>query len=796
MTQLVGLMRDSEWIVRQSAAVAVGEIAKQQVFDQVGEQEVRDGYEDLKRELENGIDFSDEELNVRRALILQLHFQLTGMIESKAIEFLAGYLGTSQNITNIKIIVNVLGSLAAKGSSQAREILEAVFSQIERHITQEGPSYIINAKEQEIVKKVIESSDTKTLLRIYLNDRLPSGIRFFALQRIAPMNRSGNIDLQLRQQETLLAVLKKVTESMKQNPGNITFKDILPLFDSMRHFSPGEKESVLNEVVTPLFFKNPEDLTISGLNHLADIFSGVSGFKYFLFYISTRKRAPPEVKQMAQEVLSRDGKLLPLRETVRERISQGEARVLVVHNIKDGQGDELIRMHTFIQALLDFNPRLSVTVVTGRPYLYGHPRVNVIPIDGSELKDVFAGDYDVVVDHYDKSQRYSDDVEKFFQSSFDLQSRNALSRLVAGALKGKKIRLVYIRTNKSNDNFIFEKVNVNGADYETPLGLDKVKAANVYDPIFRLLAELGIPFGVGEENNKKDSLVTAVPYLEAKSKWVEMMATIENYDSTKDTPLRPVVVINPFGGESEGKGYARKEQDVKELRDHMHVLISSGLKIVILPNGKDWGTRDVAQKLVDGMEAQDQKSIVVAPGPQEDPRFFKYFLSYADYLVTVEGGMMHLGYILGKPMGVVLKSGAGPAKWIPFGISENQEIVSGADAAAERYRSMNARRIQRSVEPVSSKAGPGHPSDSAMMGDSSTSVKQNPGGIDFNFDLLELEIQGQGADFNLPIANMNIQQIHIDGLMPVIINITPITNLPFILGASEKEEQQLSQVLN
>jgi hypothetical protein len=107
-------------------------------------------------------------------------------------------------------------------------------------------------------------------------------------------------------------------------------------------------------------------------------------------------------------------------------------------------------------------------------------------------------------------------------------------------------------------------------------------------------------------------------------------------------------------------------------------------------NGQSWGTKEIARELVDGMDEGDRKSIAIGPLPQEDPRYFKYFVSYADYLVTVEGGMMHFGYVLGKSMGVVLKPGAGPAKWIPRGISQNQTIVSGADAAAEKYRTMNA----------------------------------------------------------------------------------------------------------
>ena len=67
------------------------------------------------------------------------------------------------------------------------------------------------------------------------------------------------------------------------------------------------------------------------------------------------------------------------------------------------------------------------------------------------------------------------------------------------------------------------------------------------------------------------------------------------------------------------------------------------------------------------------------------------------------------------------------------------------------------------------------------------------GGIDFNLDLLELEIQGQGRGFNLPDVDRNFEHIRIDGgLFPVIINITPITNLPVILGATESEEESLA----
>ncbi|MBZ0166502.1 MAG: hypothetical protein K8I00_06815, partial [Candidatus Omnitrophica bacterium] len=66
---------------------------------------------------------------------------------------------------------------------------------------------------------------------------------------------------------------------------------------------------------------------------------------------------------------------------------------------------------------------------------------------------------------------------------------------------------------------------------------------------------------------------------------------------------------------------------------------------------------------------------------------------------------------------------------------------------------------------------------------------QDVGGIDLNPNLLELQIEGNGLELNIPVNNPNIEHIRIEGLLPVIINVTPITNLPVILGAVETETE-------
>ncbi|MBP9853291.1 MAG: M48 family metalloprotease [Candidatus Omnitrophica bacterium] len=82
------------------------------------------------------------------------------------------------------------------------------------------------------------------------------------------------------------------------------------------------------------------------------------------------------------------------------------------------------------------------------------------------------------------------------------------------------------------------------------------------------------------------------------------------------------------------------------------------------------------------------------------------------------------------------------------------------------------------------------------LSQSKSGAAQSPtGGVDFSLDLLELEIRGQGNNLDAGNKVYNFENIQIDdGLMPVIINVTPITNLPLILGAVINTEDQLSSI--
>jgi len=67
---------------------------------------------------------------------------------------------------------------------------------------------------------------------------------------------------------------------------------------------------------------------------------------------------------------------------------------------------------------------------------------------------------------------------------------------------------------------------------------------------------------------------------------------------------------------------------------------------------------------------------------------------------------------------------------------------------------------------------------------------KKPGGIDFNPNHFEIESQGKGVDFNmLSLTPEEIQNMNIEGFIPVIINITPVINIPLLLGIADQEEE-------
>ena len=74
-------------------------------------------------------------------------------------------------------------------------------------------------------------------------------------------------------------------------------------------------------------------------------------------------------------------------------------------------------------------------------------------------------------------------------------------------------------------------------------------------------------------------------------------------------------------------------------------------------------------------------------------------------------------------------------------------------------------------------------------------VSEEVGGIDLNPQIMNLEVDGQDLRFILP--QQPLPNVQIQGLTPIIINITPITNIPALLGQIEEQNgEQLALSLN
>ena len=66
--------------------------------------------------------------------------------------------------------------------------------------------------------------------------------------------------------------------------------------------------------------------------------------------------------------------------------------------------------------------------------------------------------------------------------------------------------------------------------------------------------------------------------------------------------------------------------------------------------------------------------------------------------------------------------------------------------------------------------------------------QQNIGGINLNPGLLDLQVKRDGTGVPLPLPQQPVQQLHIEGFVPLIINVTPVTNLPLLLGGAPEEK--------
>ncbi len=426
-----------------------------------------------------------------------------------------------------------------------------------------------------------------------------------------------------------------------------------------------DSERVLGELVEPLLHHAPESFTPARLDALRAAFGATERWRYFAAFLATEPAAPSATRHRAAAALA--GQLPRCGEA--RRLRGGPMRLAVVQNVVFGQGDELIRLAPLLQALLDGLPRLAITLLTPRPYLYDHPRVRVLPIGDSAGAAALDGDFDGLIELWEPEVAELNVVPALHERARLLAARRPLRLEIA--------------CNLGVNHFAFQKVALDGVDIAARLGLDRRTARQVYDPVRRLLVELGLPLR-REHAPPARSLLVGIPSPEAEAAWRALAPA-----------GRPVALVSPFGGTREIKGYATDRLDI--LAGELRQLVRQGYRVVVLPNGQPWVTPDVMAALVTRLPVAERRHLAVAPdpaGPLRAPlpgvdgerpdlrrpadrvmRWFKYFAARADLVVSVEGWLSHLGWQLGRPLRVVLAAQSYDEAWYPPARDRAQRIV-------------------------------------------------------------------------------------------------------------------------
>ena len=336
-----------------------------------------------------------------------------------------------------------------------------------------------------------------------------------------------------------------------------------------------------------------------------------------------------------------------------------EARLLVVHNIVDGLGDELIRTNALMQAILDGCPEVHITLFTDRTFLYDHPRVQAFSIKDTErfCKEL--------------SRRW-DGIINFFEPYLDSNSYNVAAETALKAYLKSNVPRFLLWARKDVNHFVFESVLLKGTEFVEKWQLNERRFPSCYETSMRLITELGLPLRFGEHISGAGWLLASMPEEAMRSAWQSMLNELSTRpDGTK----RPTALLNIFGGQNAMKGF--QKCTYARLHQIMAQMIGKGFDLVLVPTGSSWGGRPEIDALIAGLPDQLKRHTIAAPlghalGPQETIRWIKYFAYWSDFIVTVEGWMMHLAYAMAKPYYLLLAPYSYGFEWHPHGRSVNQ----------------------------------------------------------------------------------------------------------------------------
>jgi Anp1/HEAT repeats len=384
-----------------------------------------------------------------------------------------------------------------------------------------------------------------------------------------------------------------------------------------------------------------------------------NGRKHFLYWLRGKAGIEPGAGTFAWH------------KAVLEGLGPGRRRALIVHNINDGQGDEIARTGALVQALLDFNRELDIAIVTRRLHLYSHPRVAAVPIgDRERVQEGMAGPFDAVID--------------FFEPEIQEVDYDPVLERAVEELRVRHRPFLDVRSRKGFNHFLFETVRIEGQEVAASMGIDRRRIANNYDPAMRLIAELGLPARRGEQTPGSEPAFAGRPWSAAEAFWNGIARGGR------------LALLAPFGGAERLKGFTDPEAISAEILR----LAGEGFRVVVMPTGASWGTSRAAEEAIALLPQNAREAAAVGPAPDSPAgtiprdeslsfadsvmRLTLFGIRAADVVVTVEGWMAHAAHSFGKPYRVLMLPYSHGPEWLPYGRSTRQTAVLAARAAAAR----------------------------------------------------------------------------------------------------------------
>jgi hypothetical protein len=456
---------------------------------------------------------------------------------------------------------------------------------------------------------------------------------------------------------------------VRWRPELMSLKCALDIAETVRDGTA--RDALLQEVLEPIVLTRVTAVDRVAVHRLMTLFGNRPSRRYALAVFATRQGLPPSSKARLDSWL---GRHFPLRRAAMKAIGHKRFTLLVVHNVADGQGDEIVRVAPLVQALLDGHPSLAVTLATRRLHLYDHARVRAVSIgDDAAIDRLLSSRFDGLIDFNARTVP-------------GVSYQPALEERMRAYAEARPLRLL-VRALTRRSHFAFEIARIGRRRFAEPGGGASIDVTDPYDESERLIVALGLPVRLGQDAPRAGSLFTGSPSPESRAVW----------DRIARRWSRPVALVNAFGGSHPLKGFSAG--NAARLAAEIAGLIDEGYAVVLVPNGQAWGGMAAIGAAVRHLDRARRSHVIAAPDPADAAiadglteradvprgdrviRLFKYFASYADLVVTVEGWMMHLLYAMGRPFRLFMAAQSS-YDWLPSGFGPDQRLVTSMSPCA------------------------------------------------------------------------------------------------------------------